>query len=491
MSDSTVDPTAHDDVVSWDFEADVVIAGFGVAGASAAVEAARAGAEVLVLERSGGWGGAAAMAGGFIYLGGGTALQRACGFDDTVDNMKSFMKAAFGPGTDDKKIDAYCEGSVAHYDWLVEAGVPFREVFYAEPGWEPRGDEGLMYSGGENAAPFKDLVAPAPRGHLPQMDNKKTGERGGGYMLMKPLVETAESLGVKAEYDIKVESLVVDSAGRVTGLIAKRYGSRLAIRAHRGVVLAMGSFAFNEEMVREHVPHLLGRPGSAIEAHDGRAIQMCQALGAATTHMSAAEVALHIDMQMVARGILVNSHGQRFVTEDTYGGVLGQEVLFRQGNSAFLVMDESGYESAVATRSVMTRPQPTWVSESRSELEDSMGLAPHALTSTIELYNSHAVTGADPVFGKKTEWVRPLEGPLAVFDLRNSTSGFPLGGLKTSVDSEVLHVSGEPIAGLFAAGRCTSGVCSGGYASGASLGDGSFFGRRAGISAAANATVAV
>jgi 3-oxo-5alpha-steroid 4-dehydrogenase len=61
-----------------------VIAGYGIAGA-AAVEAASAGADVLVVERTGGWVGAA-MAGGFIYMGGGTPLQKACGFDDSVDN---------------------------------------------------------------------------------------------------------------------------------------------------------------------------------------------------------------------------------------------------------------------------------------------------------------------------------------------------------------------------------------------------------------------
>ncbi|WP_420106903.1 FAD-binding protein [Glutamicibacter nicotianae] len=70
---------------------------------------------------------------------------------------------------------------------------------------------------------------------------------------------------------------------------------------------------------------------------------------------------------------------------------------------------------------------------------------------------------------------------------RGRTGGFTLGGLKTDADSRVLHVSGAPIPGLFAAGRCTSGVCAGGYASGTSLGDGSFFGRRAGISAAQEA----
>ena len=108
----------------------MVVAGYGIAGASAAIEAARAGAEVLVLERSGGWGGAASMAGGFIYLGGGTPLQRALGFEDTVENMKAFMKAALGPGTDDAKIDAYCEGSVDHYNWLVDASVVFKESFW-------------------------------------------------------------------------------------------------------------------------------------------------------------------------------------------------------------------------------------------------------------------------------------------------------------------------------------------------------------------------
>ena len=93
-------------ITSWDHEADVVIAGYGVAGAAAAVEAARSGAEVLVAERTGSWGGAAAMAGGFIYLGGGTALQKACGFDDSVDNMAAFLNVAMGPGADENHYTA-------------------------------------------------------------------------------------------------------------------------------------------------------------------------------------------------------------------------------------------------------------------------------------------------------------------------------------------------------------------------------------------------
>lgn len=106
-----------------------------------------------------------------------------------------------------------------------------------------------MYSGGENAAPFNEIATPAPRGHVPQMDGKRTGEKGGGYMLMKPLVETAEKLGVRAEYDMRVQTLVTDDTGRVVGIVAKQYGKEVAVRARRGVVLATGSFAYNDKMI--------------------------------------------------------------------------------------------------------------------------------------------------------------------------------------------------------------------------------------------------
>ena len=56
---------------------DVVVVGFGIAGGCAALEAARAGARVLVLERAAVHGGTSAMSGGHFYLGGGTAVQRA------------------------------------------------------------------------------------------------------------------------------------------------------------------------------------------------------------------------------------------------------------------------------------------------------------------------------------------------------------------------------------------------------------------------------
>ncbi|WP_062984164.1 FAD-dependent oxidoreductase [Nocardia anaemiae] len=487
MSDAAkIRPLRADAVAEWDYQADVVVAGYGIAGVCAAIEAARAGADVLILERTGGWGGAAAMAGGFIYLGGGTPLQQALGFEDTPENMETFLQAALGPGQDRAKIADYCQNSVEHYNWLVSCGVPFKGQFWGEPGWEPPHDEGLMYSGGENAAPFNAIAKPAPRGHVPQMAEKKIGAKSGGYMLMKPLADTAESLGVGVEYDIRIRRLVIDEADRVVGVIATRFGKEVAIRADRGVVLATGSFAYHQQMVEGYAPRLIGRPAAAIEEHDGIGILVAQALGAELAHMDATEVAFFGDPQLLARGILVNGRGQRYIPEDTYPGRIGQATLIQQDNQAFLVIDEESLEAALATvtSTPFFRQPPTWAAETVAELESDMGLPELALQGTVDCYNRHAADGKDPLLGKKPEWVKPIGTPLAAFDMRGFTAGFTLGGLRTDLDSRVLHVSGEPIPGLFAAGRCTSGLCAGGYVSGASLGDGSFYGRRAGRAAA-------
>jgi 3-oxo-5alpha-steroid 4-dehydrogenase len=425
------------------------------------------------------------MAGGFIYLGGGTPLQKACGFTDSVDNMAAFLNVAMGPGADEARIADSCAGSVAHFDWLVDCGVPFKPEFFGEPGWEPLGDQGLMYSGGEDAYPFNTIAEPAPRGHVPQMQNKKQGQASAGFMLMKPLVQTATDLGVRALYDIRVQALVVESDGRVVGITARQYGIDISIRARRGVVLGTGSFAYNDAMVARYAPRIAGRPAASIEQHDGQAIRMAQALGADLAHVDATEVAFVVDPQQLVRGILVNARGQRYVAEDTYPGRAGQLTLYHQDDTAYLILDEEAQEQALASETPkLILRKPKWVCETIAELEAEIGLPAGSLQDTVARYNEGAVRGEDPVLHKKARWLRPIGSPVGAIDLRHATGGFPLGGLRTNLDAQVLHVSGDPIPGLYAAGRCTAGLAAWGYASGISLGDGSFYGRRAGRSAA-------
>ena len=102
------------------------------------------------------------------------------------------------------------------------------------------------------------------------------------------------------------------------------------------------------------------------------------------------------------------------------------------------------------------------------------------------MYNRHAEKGEDPVFHKRAEFLRPLKSPFGGVELTGRPYAvFTLGGLVTTVDGEVIGAGGQAIPGLYAAGRATWGIPSWGYASGTSLGDGTFFGRRAGRAAAA------
>src|SRR5918997_2274662 len=90
---------------------DVVVVGFGIAGACAALEAANAGASVLMLERAAVHGGTSSMSGGHFYLGGGTAVQQATGHEDSAEEMYKYLLAVSKDPEPDK-IRAYCDGSV-------------------------------------------------------------------------------------------------------------------------------------------------------------------------------------------------------------------------------------------------------------------------------------------------------------------------------------------------------------------------------------------
>ena len=192
------------EIAHWDAEADVVVVGLGAAGACAAIEAARAGARVRVLERAGGGGGTTAVSDGMMYFGGGTALQRACGFEDSVEQMFRYLlglvRARARRGAHPRLLRA---AAAAHYDWLVEIGVPFKAEFYPGRMLSP-GEEGLTYSGNELVHPFRDLAVPAPRAHMPQKEGQA------GALLMQKLIAEVERSGAAISTNVLCERLIVD-----------------------------------------------------------------------------------------------------------------------------------------------------------------------------------------------------------------------------------------------------------------------------------------
>ncbi len=89
-------PRRLGNVEQWHIETDVAIVGFGGAGACAAIEASDAGAEVCIFEVSAASGGSTALSSAEVYMGGsgGTRVQRACGYEDSTEDMFNFLMAA-------------------------------------------------------------------------------------------------------------------------------------------------------------------------------------------------------------------------------------------------------------------------------------------------------------------------------------------------------------------------------------------------------------
>jgi len=468
------------DVTDWSDEFDVVVVGFGIAGGCAAVSAAAAGARVLVLERAAAAGGTTSMAGGHFYLGGGTAVQQATGHTDSADEMYRYLVAVSREPEHDK-IRAYCDGSVEHFNWLEDLGFQFERSYYPEKAVIQPNTEGLMFTGNEKVWPFKDQAVPAPRGHKVPVP----GDTGGASMVIDLLLKRADNLGVQIRYETGATALV-EQAGNVVGVTWKRFNDTGAIRA-KAVVIAAGGFVMNPEMVAEHTPKLAEKPfvlGNTYD--DGLGIRLGVSAGGATKHMDQAFITAPVyPPSILLTGIIVNKLGERFVTEDSYHSRTSGFVMDQPDSAAFLIVDEAHME----------RPEIPLIKfidgwETVEEMETALGIPEGNLVATLNRYNEYAARGEDPDFHKQPEFLAPQDkGPWGAFDLslgHAMYSGFTVGGLATTLDGQVLTDGGSVIPGLYAAGACASNIAQDGkgYASGTQLGEGSFFGRRAGAHAA-------
>ena len=462
---------------------DVVVVGFGIAGGCAAVEAAASGASVLVLERAAVAGGTSAMAGGHFYLGGGTVVQRATGHPDSPDEMYAYLTAVT-PDPEPEKLRAYADGSAAHCDWLESLGFQFERSYYPEKAVIQPQTQGLMYTGNEKVWPYRDLAVPAPRGHKVPVP----GDTQGAKLVIDLLVRRAAELGVQVRYETAAAELVRSGAA-VTGVRWRSLDGAGTVLAS-SVILAAGGFVMNAEMVAEHVPQLAAKPfvlGTSYD--DGLGIRLGQSAGGQALHMDQAFItAPFYPPSRLVTGLLVNRNGARFVAEDSYHSRTSAFVLDQPGSAAFLIVDSEHLE----------RPEFPLVPfidgwETVAEMEAALGIPAGNLAATMAAYNAAAARGEDPDFHKHPDWLEPQDtGPWGAFDLtlgQAMYAGFTLGGLRCTADGQVQRADGSVVAGLYAAGACAANIAqdSKGYSSGTQLGEGSFFGRRAGRHAAASA----
>jgi 3-oxo-5alpha-steroid 4-dehydrogenase len=509
--------------LAWDSEADVVVVGFGGAGACAALEAARSGASVVALDRFAG-GGATAMSGGIVYAGGGTSVQRAAEVSDTVDDMVAYLRQEVGDVVSDELLREFCASSASMIDWLKEAGVPFDPSVCPYKTSYPSNKYYLYFSGSENAWPFRSQARPAPRGH------RVHGRGTSGRVMFAALAAAARAAGVHVARQTTATRLIIED-GRVTGVecrtlksrwhaVLHRYATKpglyvpgfarilhrritaleatmgrvVRIRARRGVVLAAGGFVNNREMLRSYAPAFRGGLPLGTQGDDGSGIRLGEAAGGVTDRMTKVSAWRFLTPpSALLRGVLVDEAGSRFIDESSYGAAIGERLVRDRGGRAWLLVDDR----ILADARRQVRTETLWFQRltahyllrfarvSGATLEEAArkaGIDPAGLTATVESYGR----GEDE-FGKQSDLVAPLVAPYTLIDcsygprLAYPCPVLTLGGLKVDEGTgQVLDADGAGIPGLYAAGRNAVGICSNSYVSGLSLADCVFSGRRAG-----------
>ncbi len=466
--------------VDFTDQTDVVVIGFGIAGGCAALEAARAGAKVVLLERAAEYGGTSSMAGGHFYLGGGTAVQQATGFEDSAEEMAKYLAAA-SLDPDPDKIRAFTQDSVEHFDWIEALGMQFERSFYPEKAIIQPGTQGLMYTGNEQVFPFRDLAVPAPRGHkVPQ-----AGDTGGASIVMDALNTQIVRAGVDVRYESAATNLVTED-DRVVGIAWRKFSERGAIRA-KAVIICAGGYVGNDAMVAEHTPQLgVHLFPLASTYDDGMGLRLGRSVGAQWRFMDEAFITapFYPPAQLVT-GLVVNKEGRRFVAEDSYHARTSGFVMDQPDAAAYLIVDSAHIQHP-------EMPLCPFIDgwETVSEMEQALGIPDGNLASTLEDYNRHAVAKEDPEFHKAAKWLEPQDqGPWGAYDLslgKATYAGFTLGGMRVDVDGQVQREDLSVIDGLYASGACAVNIVQDGkgYSSGTQLAEGSYFGRRAGRHAA-------
>jgi 3-oxo-5alpha-steroid 4-dehydrogenase len=486
---SPTHPRRLSDVETWHHETDVAVVGFGGAGGCAAIEAADQGARVTIFEVAAASGGSTALSSAEIYMGGGggTRVQRACGYDDTTDALFQYLKTCQGEVGDEEKIRAYAEGSPEHFEWIVGLGVPYKDSEHVGKAIVALTDDCLLYTGNEKAWPFREIAKPCPRGHNLEIEGDN-----GGPLFMSIVTKNVEQRAIEIEYNARALRLIADDEGAIHGLVVRIDNQERNVRAHRGVILCTGGFAMNPTMWQHYSPdvakraHPIGNPFD-----DGAGIRMGQGAGGSTLHMNQSFVTIPFyPPPSHTFGILVNSQGQRFINEDVYHARIAWNALrqLSNGDKVYLIIGEKHWRQPN-----MLGGEVASAAETIEELAEEIGLPVENLAHTFHRYNENAARGEDPLFHKQAEWMEPIEPTLAAVDItpgeQGNYVGFTLGGLETRPSGEVLTMDGDVIPGLYAAGRATCGMPRNaeGYASGMSVGDVTFFGRKAGRSAALRA----
>jgi len=442
-------------------EFDVVVAGSGAAGMTAALTAADLGLSVVVVEKAGTFGGSTARSGGGIWAP-GNAVLRAAGVTDTPAQARAYLAHVAGADAPAALREAFLEHGPAMLD-LVLARTPLRLAWvpgYAD--YYPEAPGGLASGRSVEPVPMDsrvlgDELARLARPYLPapvpitQADYRwlslgprhpraiRAGVRvaaraARGRMTGHRMLSLGQALaaalragllrgGVPVWLDAPMTGLEVRD-GRVTGVRVTRDGEPLIVRARRGVLITTGGFERNEEMRRRYQREpadpqwTTGAPGNT-----GDGIRAGLDLGAATGLMDDAwwgpSIALPggpyfcLAERSLPGCILVNGAGQRFVNEsapyvDAVHAMYDQNTPENPHIPAWLLFDQRYRDRYVFAGLPPGRALPRrWYAagsvvraDDLAGLAQAAGVAADGLAKTVTRFNEFAAAGRDGEFGR-------------------------------------------------------------------------------------------
>lgn len=467
--------------VAWDAEYDVIVIGFGAAGATASVTAAEAGAKVLLLEKA-----PEALAGGNSRV-----CMQWMGYVAPEDHDKAvaYMKALRGDflTPSDAIIESYISGLSQNLAWMTD-------VLHME---NPANRGNVEFKEMEGAGSIQTMTG--------------NGEFGGDaymYFRMKKAVEDrADKIDVW--YSAPAKHLIQDPATKIIhGVEAQIDGQAVKIRARNGVVLCCGGFESNERMLQDYgVKKGLVSLGSAL-FNTGDGIIMAQEVGANLWHMGNMVYA-DLDFRypegtqvfgtqrgIAAKGaIMVGNDGTRFSNEadKSHHGKSyfhGDIIQTPFTSKIYAIMDQEIIDKGAIHKQFSADNSEEiasgWLikADTLEELAAKIDVPADNLVKTIALNNEMIDRGEDILFGRDIKTMKKFEkGPFYAIQMVASVVNTQ-GGPERNENAEILDLSGNPIPHLYGAGELGD-VWSYCYQASCNIGGGMHFGRVAGTNAAA------
>jgi len=419
---------------------EVVVVGAGLAGLSAALSAAEAGADTILIEKT-----ATYQARGRHNAFIGSRLQKKLGIEiDKDEVILNLMKHAANK-PDQRLLRMWAEGSHETADWLMDM---------------------------TDAAGLKVIISQYPpptafnniNEYYPQylVTHHYKDER----LVAKCLMDNALRKGVVMHFNTRAKQLLRKGKGRVTGLIAQNGdGDYIQFNAKRAVVLCTGDYGYNSEMMAKYCPQV-AYLASLVRTSTGDGHQMAMWIGAVMEPAPHAPI-IHGPAGPLGNAtfLQVNLRGERFQNEDVPVQSYVNAIERQPGQTAWQVFD-SKYPEEIPHMGIGLGKIIEVTDETRrhvekysvmantiEELAEKMKVPVGTFKATVARYNKLARLGKDLDFGKRPDRLTTIDKPPYYAGKGRYALLVVNGGLNVNIKLQALDKDWEVIPGLYLAGN--------------------------------------